>query len=275
MNAIPVLEARLLSPNELLAELQARFDNDADEFNQVAELCEQQDTQLKAMATELETLRLQLATTTDKCDALTAGNRVLMEENRDLKKNLEVSGQQIIKLRLSETNWVDKSREQDKTIKSLREHGDPKKLLEQNKTIRAKNAELVSELDKTKRLLKDMDKFLSASVERGGDYFNIPIFKTPNGQHVYMHDKHIHVIQNGVEVSVIPMSFWTADGIGRTITWDGENVNFASFGHKTVDLKHAPEPELVAFVRQWYEENVLPQGVKQVIRKKKFLVKTK
>ncbi len=274
MNAISaVLESRLLSPNELLIELQARFDHDAEEFNQLAELCEQQDSQIQAMTSELEKLKLELLQSQDKCESLISGNRVLMEENRTLKKNLDLSGQQIIKLRNSETSWIEKSREQDRTIRSLREHGDPKKLLDQNKTIRAKNAELSSELEKSKRLVKDLDKMLNESVVRGGEYFNMPIMKTPNGQHVYMHDKFINVIQNGIEVSVIPMSLWNADGIGRTITWDGKDVHFASFGHKTVDQKHAPEPEVVEFVRQWYEDNVLTQGVRQVMRQKKYMVK--
>lgn len=267
MNAIPTLEQRLLSPSELLQELQARFDQDADDYNTLVDTCEELQARNNTLALQVDSQLKEINELRAQNESLIAGNKHLLAEGLQNRKNLELSGKQLEKARALEGAQQHRIQVLEKQVKEITAHGDIKKIIEQNKTVRAKNMEVLAELSKVKRLLADSDKLLSQSVLRGGEYYNLPIYRAPNDQVIYMHDKRIRVVREGVEHWLIPMTMFTPEGIGRLITWNGEDPQFATTGHKTVDQKLAPHPELVEFVRTWFRENISIQGTNQMIRK--------
>lgn len=268
MNAIPTLEQRLMSPNELLAELQARFDSDTEDYNAVVDECERLQNNCDVLILQVSTLQTQLDDLKSQNESLIAGNKHLLAEGLQMRKNLELSGKQLEAARRKEQASTEKSAVLEKRVKELTAHGDIKKIIEQNKTQRERNSELLNELSKVKRLLADSDKLLDQCVVRGGEYFNLPIFRAPNDQVIYMHDKRTRVMRDGVEHWVIPMTMFTPEGVGRLMTWDGERVHFASTGHKTADQKLAPHQDLVDFAATWFRENISIQGVNQMLRKR-------
>lgn len=294
MAAVDIISPLLVnaSADQLLQALAAHLDQNADDYNQLVDSYEQLHSDYSLLVLRDKELTKGFNEVTEKNNSLTKGNKLLMDERQNHQREVtEVNNRynelmQELQAERSEKQKFQRALEQSKTaqktgqdalskaeqeIKALKAHGDPKKLIEQNKTLRAKNGELQEGIDAHKKVSENAVREIAAMMDH---YGQLPSFTSPTMENVYIHPKSLKMIVplDGVPTVhiFIALTYWTNEGIGRVITWDdkSDTLRFASFGHKTVDAKYAPSEEVRAWAKAWFNKNVSAQGVVQILRTK-------
>lgn len=246
--------------NTLLGLLQRRIDLEADEYNSVVDALAETQEELSTSQLKNNLLASELAELKVKVESLTAGNKLLMEKTRDQEAKLRSGGDQLEKAVRVEVLLKERCQVLEAVVKELKSNGDPAKLLSQNKNLREKNGELLAtnnrlqqQVNKAMSELKDLAKY-------GGEFHYLPSYSSAEGENVYVHPKVIKVVEAGELHTKVALTYWRKEGIGRVITWDGEQLHFASFNHKQVDAKMAPSQEVVDFCQNWFLKNVVVHG---------------
>lgn len=292
MSAVETLPQLLTnaSADQLLHALAARFDDNAEDYNQLVDSYEQLHSDYSLLVVRDKESTKLINELTEKNTSLAKGNKLLMDERQNFHGELnELNNRVNSLLQELQTERIEKQKairglEQSKTVqtkaqqdleslqrelKELKAHGDPKKIIEQNKTLRAKNTELQQGIDLAKKTARDAEKEVAAMMDH---YGQLPSFTSPTMENIYIHPKPLKmsINVNGVPTihTFIALTYWTNEGVGRVITWDDKanKLRFASFGHKTVDAKLSPSQPVLEWAHDWFDKNVLAQGVVQVFR---------
>lgn len=294
MAAVDIISPLLVnaSADQLLHALAAHLDQNADDYNQLADKYEALDSDYRLLLLRDKELTQDFNEVTEKNNSLAKGNKLLMDERQNHQSEVtEVNNRynelmQELQTERSEKQKLQRALEQSKgaqratsealttaerELKELKAHGDPKKIIEQNKTLRAKNTELQQGIDQAKKVAIDAEKEVAAMMDH---YGQLPSFTSPTMENIYIHPKPLKMSMdvNGVPTihTFIALTYWTNEGVGRVITWDDKanKLRFASFGHKTVDAKLAPSQPVLEWAQDWFDKNVIAQGVVQVFRSK-------
>lgn len=273
------------TPTDLLQQLAMAIDESAEDYNQLVDAYEQQGDSLETahtvialMQNELNELREKADYVTalqDRVDSLVSGNSLLMtqlnERNAELKKTKTAFDVAVDKAVKSTA----KLKEVESELKSIKQHGDPKKLIAANKTLRDRNLELMKQNDLFKLRAIEATDAMEKLLERAGPSAVIPSYSN-EGENIYLHPKPLQMVRDGKVMSLIALTFWNDMGIGRVVTWDSEKEqpHFASVGHKTVNEKLKPSEEALDWVCDWFRTNIVTVGDKQTFITK-YQIKTK
>lgn len=255
-----------LSASQLLEKLQERFNQDAQDYNELADAYEALQLHVQQLTVSEANLKEQLAEQTSRADSLAEGNKLLMEARRELTKKLERAALGFEKAHTNELKWKQRAEQFEQELKALKKLGDPTKLITQNKTLREKNVDIQTKLGRVEQARQALAREMKDLARNGGDYHYLPSFTSDEGENVYIHPKRIDVIEQGEKYTKIALTHWTKDGIGRVVTWNGTDLLWASFGHKTVNSKFAPSQAAIDFAKGWFEKHVVPQGRVQAFR---------
>lgn len=257
--------------NTLLGLLQRRIDIEADEYNSVVDTLAETQDELSTSQLKNNLMAAERAELKAKVESLTAGNKLLMEKTREQEAKLRSGGDQLEKavrvevllkqkVEQLEVAMTLKVRELEGKVKDLKANGDPVKLLAQNKTLREKNEALTATNSRLQQQINKFNQELKDLAKYGGEYHYLPSYSSVDGENVYIHPKVIKVVEAGELHTKVALTYWRKEGVGRVITWDGEQLHFASFNHKEVDADMAPSQEVVDFCQNWFLKNVVVHG---------------
>ncbi len=258
---------------ELVNMLAQKVDSEADEYNALADMHDNMLLELKASSALVTKLTLELDQEKDRSASVIAGNNMLRQQLTDVTESdrkarvafdvatdkLKKQAQQIVEL--------------EKALKTLKEYGDPKKLLEQNKNLRERNKELMDLNDGLKKQNKSYENSHKELIEKA-EFSQLPSYTTETNEQLFIHPNLVTCETPDGPRRFVALTYWNALGIGRLVTWNGSAPQFASFKHKSVDDKWAPSQEAVAWAAKWFQDHVMEQGGHQVIRSK-FQIKAR
>lgn len=268
-----------LSAEELLTQLLETFNDSADDYNNLADAYETQFEQLNDAQALIHLQRQQLAAVASdlerlqelqaQVDALREGNKLLMTERAELKAEVKKVTTAFDVAYNKSVKGAARIKELESELKTIKQHGDPKKLIAANKTLRDRNVELMKLNDSFKLRAIEATNEMERLIEKAGPSLIEPSF-SKDGENIYLHPQPLTMERDGKIMSLIALTCWSVNGIGRVITWDQEkNIpHFASVGHKTVDAKLRPSQEALDWVCEWFRKNVQTVGNKQTFKTK-------
>lgn len=259
---------------DLLQSLADLLDENADEYNALADAYEVlQDAYdnsqmvIAQQAFKLENL-LEHAEKSDQLqaqvDALREGNKVLMTQQAELKGELKKTKTAFDVALDKVKSQALKLKELESELKSIKQHGDPKKLIAANKTLRERNTDLMKQNDLFKLRAIEATQEMERLIKKAPESLIEASF-SKDGENIYIHPTPLSMERDGKIMSLIALTWWSNSGIGRVVTWDQEKgvPHFASVGHKTVDAKLRPSQEALDWVCAWFRKNVQTVGNKQ------------
>ncbi len=258
---------------ELVGMLAQKVDTEADEYNALADHADNLAVELQGIQALLAKTTQELADEKDRSASVIAGNTLLRNELAESKESdrkarvaFDVATEKLKK-------QAQQISELERALKALKECGDPKKLLEQNKNLRQRNSELMDLNEGLKKQNKAYEASHKELIEKA-EFSQLPSYTSPTNEQLFIHPNLITCDTPEGPRRFVALTYWNALGIGRLVTWNGSVPQFASFKHKSVDERWAPSPEAVAWATKWFEDHVMEQGGHQVIRSK-FQIKAR
>lgn len=269
MNLENLVETRNPTAAEILQQLNELINDDADDYNQLADAykgledhCEEQTARIAGLMLQTDQLQAQV-------DALREGNKLLMGERNEVAAERNKAVKAFDVTLAKSVSLAAKVKELEAKLKTITQHGDPKKLIAANKTLRERNVELMQQNDKFKLRAIEATKEMEAVITRAGAAATLPSY-SKGGENIYIHPEPLSMERDGKVMKLIALTFWTTIGIGRVVTWDNEKdqPHFASVNHKTVDAKLRPSQEALDWVVDWFRAHVITVGNVQQIKTK-------
>lgn len=281
-------------PATLLQQLAEAIDSSADDYNALADAYEQQQerlinaelvialkqseiSELKKQLEQLPELQAQLDVFREKSkktdellaqvQSLQEGNKLLIRSRQELTEELKKTKTAFEVAYDKSVKSVLKIKELQTELSSIKQHGDPKKLIAANKTLRDRNIELTKQNEtlnkESARAIKEMEKMM----EKAAPSLVEPSY-SKNGENIYLHPQPLKVQRDGKIMTLIALTWWNTAGIGRVVTWDTEKdvAHFASVGHKTVDAKLKPSQEALDWICAWFRKNIQTVGSNQTFK---------
>ena len=285
--------AQALEPASLLQQLALAIDTSADEYNELVDAYEAQEEQLNTaqltvalqqkqiedlqqqigqvqeLQAQLDTLRekgQKVDQLQDQVQALLEGNKVLMDERKKTAEDLRKAVTAFDVAYDKSVKGAARIKELESELKGIKQHGDPKKLIAANKTLRDRNTELTKQ---NETLRQQATKEMESLMEKAAPSLIEPSY-SKDGENIYLHPQPLRMERDGQIMTLIALTWWSSTGIGRVVTWDGNKgiPHFASVGHKTVDAKLRPSQEALDWVCEWFKKNVQTVGDKQTFKTK-------
>lgn len=285
-----------LEPASLLQQLALAIDTSADEYNELVDAYEAQEEQLNTaqltvalqqkqiedlqqqigqvqeLQAQLDTLRekgQKVDQLQDQVQALREGNKVLMDERKKTAEDLRKAVTAFDVAYDKSVKGAARIKELESELKGIKQHGDPKKLIAANKTLRDRNTELTKQNETLRQQATKATKEMESLIEKAAPSLIEPSY-SKDGENIYLHPQPLRMERDGQIMTLIALTWWSSTGIGRVVTWDGKKgiPHFASVGHKTVDAKLRPSQEALDWVCEWFKKNVQTMGDKQTFKTK-------
>ena len=285
-----------LEPASLLQQLALAIDTSADEYNELVDAYEAQEAQLNTaqltvalQQKQIEDLQQQIGQVQelqaqldalrekgqkvdqlqDQVKALRDGNKVLMEERKKTAEDLRKAVTAFDVAYDKSVKGAARIKELESELKGIKQHGDPKKLIAANKTLRDRNTELTKQNETLRQQATKATKEMEALMEKAAPSLIEPSY-SKDGENIYLHPQPLRMERDGKIMTLIALTWWSSTGIGRVVTWDGNKgiPHFASVGHKTVDAKLRPSQEALDWVCDWFKKSVQTVGDKQTFKTK-------
>lgn len=209
---------------------------------------------LKEFNSQIELLTHELESSRIVSEGFSQALEQLDPEIQSLKRQIE--NQRSANMQLANENVG-----LQKELKQAKKSGDPKKLIELNKSLREKNTTLTNALNKVKTELKQLEKAVN-STKNEEERLS---YSSAKGECVILRSSKLHIKTPVGKGWYIAFEYWCPQGIGRLITWNGEQLNFADGGSEEINRVVAPSQEIVAWTKAWFMKNVKIEGSDQVI----------
>ena len=285
-----------LEPASLLQQLALAIDTSADEYNELVDAYEAQEAQLNTaqltvalQQKQIEDLQQQIGQVQelqaqldalrekgqkvdqlqDQVQALREGNKVLMDERKKTAEDLRKAVTAFDVAYDKSVKGAARIKELESELKGIKQHGDPKKLIAANKTLRDRNTELTKQNETLRQQATKATKEMESLMEKAAPSLIEPSY-SKDGENIYLHPQPLRMERDGQIMTLIALTWWSSTGIGRVVTWDGNKgiPHLASVGHKTVDAKLRPSQEALDWVCEWFKKNVQTVGDKQTFKTK-------
>ena len=205
----------------------------------------------------------------DQVQALREGNKVLMDERKKTAEDLRKAVTAFDVAYDKSVKGAARIKELESELKGIKQHGDPKKLIAANKTLRDRNTELTKQNETLRQQATKATKEMESLMEKAAPSLIEPSY-SKDGENIYLHPQPLRMERDGQIMTLIALTWWSSTGIGRVVTWDGNKgiPHFASVGHKTVDAKLRPSQEALDWVCDWFKKSVQTVGDKQTFKTK-------
>ncbi|MBL4703955.1 MAG: hypothetical protein JKY54_05510 [Flavobacteriales bacterium] len=159
----------------------------------------------------------------------------------------------------------------NRSLKDLKTHGDPQKLITLNKKIRKKNEDLTKDKDNLQKLLsaekRETKRLREDIINMAPEVTNdLCIYSNDEGEAIYLHPRKRKIKDPSGTREYVALRYWNNRGLGRLLTWYQESIRFADTGSPEVNAALSPSAEAQNFVRGWFKNNIIQNKQTQELR---------
>lgn len=148
-----------------------------------------------------------------------------------------------------------------KSLKAIKKLGNPEDLIALNKKMRATNSELTKNVNNLKaenrKLSNDNQRLQEVMVktahEKGDERL---LFTSKTNEVLYLNPQLLTIKSARGTFMHVGLRYWSAQGLGRLVTWNGSLLNFADTKNAELNKLVAPSREIQDFATGWFKKHV-------------------